>query len=553
MYLIAEKTNKKKASSRSIVEQSIASTVDPKSTGSCEPKALICSYEGCNRKFAWLNHLKYHELTHTNNRQYKCPEDPCGKTFFTAQRLSVHQRTHTGEKPFRCPQQDCAKTFTTAGNLKNHQRIHTGEQPFVCDHLNCSRRFTEQSSLRKHKLTHSGDKPFECNICGKKFTQSGSRRQHLIRHHLDDEIRQSFKQEIIENDIHEDEVMDEERKAMSISNVSCGSHTLQTESSTINAVSCSPQVLVLNNAYPGESIVLSHGLSDHIVTVKAEVLDNHPLSGSQSISLSHTLLSSDGLHDGVLHGRSDDFVVLPETSIYEHDDNPGDIVYATNILDHEEVTHADFVNSHVDYSGEIVHSNYSSHRELTNGDDFAHSELSHSDTYMTHSGDIAVTEYASTVCTQHLGSFAGSKTLPNSYLDSDRDIAHTEFIGAEEVAIAQYSNISTSLDLAAAESVISDCSQRTVLLRDSMTENFQEARKVQSEFSLGETTFISHSSCHPDLPYVTSTSDCDQSVVVVQVTNHTIGAGQVDREIHMDPMMECDEEPERHQFLVSPR
>ncbi|GFS04794.1 zinc finger protein 410 [Elysia marginata] len=254
-----------------------------------ESKTFVCSFEGCARKFAWLNHLKYHELTHTNNRQFKCPDELCGKTFFTAQRLNVHLRTHTGERPFKCGHEDCGKTFSTAGNLKNHQRIHTGEQPYVCDIDGCNRRFTERSSLTKHKLTHSGDKPFECKLCGKRFTQSGSRSQHLIRHHLDDEIRNSIKQKLLNSGARDAELQNKSdsacgnvdsgendnsgNKVVKLNGVE-GNSEANGSQSEMAAVSCSPHVLVLSNSYPGlptsEPVVFPHRLSDHIVTVTTQ-------------------------------------------------------------------------------------------------------------------------------------------------------------------------------------------------------------------------------------------------------------------------------------------
>lgn len=146
-------------------------------------RSLECSFEGCGRKFSWPAHLKYHQMTHTGERQYACTSDGCLKTFYTSQRLAVHIRTHTGEKPFKCQEEGCEKAFTTAGNLKNHIRVHTGERPFVCNYMDCSRSFAEYSSLRKHKLVHTGEKPFICDECGKSFSQSGSRTVHIKRHH----------------------------------------------------------------------------------------------------------------------------------------------------------------------------------------------------------------------------------------------------------------------------------------------------------------------------------------------------------------------------------
>lgn len=146
-------------------------------------RSLECSFDGCGRKFSWPAHLKYHQMTHTGERQYACTSDGCLKTFYTSQRLAVHIRTHTGEKPFKCQEEGCEKAFTTAGNLKNHIRVHTGERPFVCNYMDCSRSFAEYSSLRKHKLVHTGEKPFICDECGKSFSQSGSRTVHIKRHH----------------------------------------------------------------------------------------------------------------------------------------------------------------------------------------------------------------------------------------------------------------------------------------------------------------------------------------------------------------------------------
>ncbi|XP_023243727.1 zinc finger protein 410-like [Centruroides sculpturatus] len=145
-------------------------------------QSLVCKHEGCGRKFTWPAHYKYHQLTHTDERPYKCIVDGCNRDFFTAQRLAVHMRIHTGERPFVCREEGCGKSFTTAGNLRNHNRIHSGEKPFVCLEIGCNKKFAEASSLKKHKFVHSGKKPFICDICGKTFSQSGSRNVHRRRH-----------------------------------------------------------------------------------------------------------------------------------------------------------------------------------------------------------------------------------------------------------------------------------------------------------------------------------------------------------------------------------
>ncbi|GAB1601394.1 zinc finger protein 26-like [Argonauta hians] len=227
-----------------------------------------CLYEGCGRTFAWPAHLKYHQLTHTGERQYACSSSGCKKTFYTSQRLAVHIRTHTGEKPFRCQEEGCDKAFTTAGNLKNHIRVHTGERPFVCNHAGCNRGFAEYSSLRKHKLVHTGEKPFVCCECGKMFSQSGSRTVHIKRHHGAPS-----------------------KKAKKDGQILSSKENSATEDS-------SPNIFVLQNSeesllqyqdFPGsESVVITPGMSDHIVTVTTQPSEEE---GDQG----HTVISPDVL------------------------------------------------------------------------------------------------------------------------------------------------------------------------------------------------------------------------------------------------------------------
>lgn len=145
-------------------------------------KPLECQHPGCNKKFTWPSHFKYHQLTHAGEKKFKCDSVDCSQEFYTAQQLEVHHRTHDNNRPFTCHYEYCARSFTTAGNLKNHMRCHTGEKPFACDYPQCDKRFAELSTLKKHKITHTGQKPYICELCGKSFTQSSSRRVHMKSH-----------------------------------------------------------------------------------------------------------------------------------------------------------------------------------------------------------------------------------------------------------------------------------------------------------------------------------------------------------------------------------
>ncbi|CAL1540054.1 unnamed protein product [Lymnaea stagnalis] len=483
-----------------------------------EPKPLQCSFDGCNRKFAWLNHLKYHELTHTNNRQYKCPYESCSKTFFTAQRLNVHQLTHTGEKPFQCTHQGCGKTFTTAGNLKNHQRIHTGEQPFVCDVHNCKRRFTEQSSLRKHKLTHSGDKPFECDICGKKFTQSGSRRQHLIRHHLDEEFRNSFKQE---------------SKVTNILDDANGSHMSKNDVEQNRRDKSAPQVLVLKNSYEGlhtdrleeekteELVVLSQNPIYHAAD-HSDIPSYHPTGQNTDIPIYQAMEQSEDIpiYDPREH-RADVPIYHSnehqgDMPIYHPTEHPNDIVYGSDILDHEEVTHSDYVSSHVDYSVEISDTNYSHHPgDITHSDEYNSPVLSHSE---TDEHEISVSEYVPT----GVASYDQCKAINQDLSDSNSHVVHSDYD---------------------AQQIISDPAH--FLTTKILTKGSDTDRVVlevpSSEVTVDHPDFKKPTASHVVVtPFISGLSE-DRPHPASGITSHTLGQSSGDRD--MDPMMECDDEP----------
>ncbi|XP_012945456.1 zinc finger protein 143 [Aplysia californica] len=479
------------------VTSEMKTNIVEKTQDSVQPKALTCSFEGCNRKFAWQNHLKYHELTHTNNRQHKCPVEACDKTFFTAQRLNVHLRTHTGERPFACSHPDCGKSFTTAGNLKNHQRIHTGEQPFVCDHRDCSRRFTEQSSLSKHKRTHSGDKPFHCEKCNKTFTQSGSLRKHMLRHQLDEDMRRSSEHA---SDRFEEEVAEKSHLSRNPNSSpgSCGE------------VSCSPQVLVLNNSYQGlptsESMVFSHGLSEHIVTVSGQSMEH---------TLARSLLNTHGVQEGSLPDKSDELLVLSEAGVYEAGGAPGDIVYATDILDHEEVTHASYVTTQVDYAGHITHADYPHHEEVTGSEDLHQSAV-----------QMGLSEYVSSGCSTDKDMTSDCLHLPDS-----------ELIGAEEVTVAAHYSLSSPPPTPTL------CRAGDDKLVDS--HHFSHPSDGMEDDGVGNGGTIGQDAHPHRTSLVGGVGGSGVSEGGRGSGPHQLSHSPGHQEMHMDPMMECDEEPEK--------
>ncbi|NXS28112.1 ZN486 protein, partial [Pomatostomus ruficeps] len=66
---------------------------------------------------------------------YKCEE--CDKSFTRSSSLICHQMIHSGERPYKCP--ECGKS---------HRRIHTGERPYECSE--CGKSFSDSSNLTRH-------------------------------------------------------------------------------------------------------------------------------------------------------------------------------------------------------------------------------------------------------------------------------------------------------------------------------------------------------------------------------------------------------------------
>ena len=191
-----------------------------------------------------------------------------------------------------------------------------------------------------------------------------------------------------------------------------------------------------------------------------------------------------GYEEEALEGKSNDLVVLSEEPIYHHSEHPNDIVYAADILDHEEIAHADYANSHsLDYPGGMPVAGYP---QGTKSEVYTHHELSHPESFAAHNDcvEMTITEYT----------HSENQTYQH---DCDED-----FVGAEEVAIVHQcpdSDFSVSSTISVANSTDAD------------VENDERS-----------------------LPGVPVKQLEDSSVQFSSDEMNT-----------MDPMMECDEEPDK--------
>ena len=86
------------------------------------------------------------------------------KSFPTSTALKIHLISHTTDREFRCPEPGCAFQTKYKSYLTLHGRKHNGKA-LACDFEGCGYTTLKMSLLQCHKRTHTNDKIFVCSEC----------------------------------------------------------------------------------------------------------------------------------------------------------------------------------------------------------------------------------------------------------------------------------------------------------------------------------------------------------------------------------------------------
>ena len=131
----------------------------------------------CDKLFVSIEELNEHFIG--NHRKLKCPD--CSKTFTKPRSLTKHRYSHN-VKQFSC--KTCGKCFSFQSHLRTHEATHDEPKQFKCPNKNCFRGYSTESDLRKHVRTHSNTKQ-KCTHKGCIYSSKDPRnyKAHLISAH----------------------------------------------------------------------------------------------------------------------------------------------------------------------------------------------------------------------------------------------------------------------------------------------------------------------------------------------------------------------------------
>nr|XP_016923825.1 zinc finger protein 184 [Drosophila suzukii] len=143
-----------------------------------------CSVPECGATFKRLDQLDRHEYHHTGIKKHACAYEGCDKTYSIVTHLKRHLRsTHerpdaTVKKTVKCALEECSKMFISVSNMTRHMReTHESPRVYPCSH--CSAKFSQKLKLKRHEIReHTQEYPFTCSKCSRGFYQEWQCQSH---------------------------------------------------------------------------------------------------------------------------------------------------------------------------------------------------------------------------------------------------------------------------------------------------------------------------------------------------------------------------------------
>ncbi|XP_055382313.1 zinc finger protein 85-like isoform X2 [Condylostylus longicornis] len=137
-------------------------------------KKFIC--ELCGAAFGTNTNLSDHLLTHSDERNFKCPK--CEKTFKCRRALKLHVDIHD-DTAYQC--KTCGLKLNTSLTLRRHMMVHSDQSKYKCNF--CLKQFKRRDAFKNHLILHAGLKPYKCSFCDLTFTNGSNCRTHQKRAH----------------------------------------------------------------------------------------------------------------------------------------------------------------------------------------------------------------------------------------------------------------------------------------------------------------------------------------------------------------------------------
>ncbi|XP_034671135.1 zinc finger protein 765 [Drosophila subobscura] len=143
-----------------------------------------CSIAKCGATFKRLDQLDRHEFHHTGKKKHACSFEGCDKIYSIVTHLkrhirSTHERTEdAAQKNVKCSVLECTKMFTSDSNMQRHVReAHDSPREYPCGH--CPAKFSQKLKLKRHEIReHTQDYPYRCSKCSRGFYQEWQRESH---------------------------------------------------------------------------------------------------------------------------------------------------------------------------------------------------------------------------------------------------------------------------------------------------------------------------------------------------------------------------------------